>query len=291
VADSINGRNWKKFVSAEQRDPLKKPFLAIEIHHLGSISIIHDFLPYWKRLRQTYVENSCLVFAFTHMRTPLGHIKSVFNHHLGVEKRRNRRSEQEFIAPYWHNIISCGLRNPALNYFHNTEYVREAQKFISLPDKFEHSKGATLKKALRTDFDFVSDVKDYTGLLAILHTLYNISSCIVSTGKTRFHESYTGEQALILPLDAKLPSTVCKLKPRGNFVKVYNSKLRKMAANGKVKKIDPDLIKDTHLIDDMVYEDVTQLYEDVNRCIKSRLHKFMRRCDQELQTIRKEYQR
>ena len=276
----VNKRSWRHFISSERKNPLSRPLLAIEAHTTGSI--LHDVIPSWNEVKEVYSRNSCLTFTFAHLRNPETHILSVYNQHLGVEKGSN-----QFIAPYWHNIISCGLRNPTLNFFLNPLYHKKNidGKYKLFPTEFESKEGEKVTELLHRNFDFVADLKDYTALFALLHTLYNTTACVVHTGKTSRHTDYMGGHTRIIPLNARLPNMLCKVRKRADDATRYNLKLQKLAAKGSIQKIEPELIQEVYSIDEEIYESTMQLHEKVNMHLKLRLAEFMHDCEVELSTL------
>ena len=71
--------------------------------------------------------------------------------------------------------------------------------------------------------------KDYTALFALLHTIYNTTACVVHTGKTHSHTDYMGGHTRIVPLNARLPNMLCKVRKRADDATRYNLKLQKIA--------------------------------------------------------------
>jgi len=270
----IDQNNWKHLISSEMRNPMKIPFLSIEVH--TTTSIIHDFIPSWRRLNDIYVQQSCLVFTFTHMRNPSTHILSVYNQNLGI-----KRSPTEFVAPYWHNIISCGLRNPTLNFFFDPLYYSRRNKFGDyhvLPTERESAEALNLSRIFLHDLDFVANMKDLAGLFAILHQLYNSSVCAIQTAKTRNHDRYMGDKSRIANLEAILPIRLCKMQGSGYSPSTYNQRLEELMPKRGYESIDSRIIEETYEEDLKIYGKVMQLYMHVSEYLRMKLSAFVSDC-------------
>ena len=277
----MNKNTWETFISSERLNPMENPFLSIEVHTTDSI--IYDVIPKWKSLGDIYAQHSCLAFTFTHLRKPRTHIMSVYNQNLGVKRNSN-----EFVAPYWHNIISCGLRNPTLNFFFKPLYHQSKGpqgEYRVLPINSEGDEALRLSDILQNEFDLVSHMKDFRGLFAILHKLYNSSACTIRTAKTSNHDMYMGEKTRVARLDAKIPIMLCKVQINGYSPSTYNSKLRKLMPKAGFEALESKLIQETYREDEKIYDKAMQLYMQVNEHIVTKLSGFNLACTKQLHQI------
>jgi len=278
---SINKDTWEAFIALERLNPMENPFLSVEVHTTNSI--IYDVLPKWKSLEDIYAKHSCLVFTFTHLRKPRTHIMSVFNQNLGV-----KRSSIEFVAPYWHNIISCGLRNPTLNFFFKPLYHQSKGpkgEYKVLPNTSEGDVALHLSYVLQHEFDLIAHMKDFRGLFAILHKLYNTSACAIRTAKTSNHGMYMGGKARIASLDAKIPIMLCKIQSNGYSPSTYNSKLKELRPKAGFERLESKAIEEIYSEDEKIYTKAMQLYTQVNEHVETKLSDFSLACAEQIYQI------